>query len=408
MSFVALRATGAGPAELFAQAWALWGETRRSFTSDPHAAIAELQAAQDLFDDLIARGDALTPKQRSQAELCRSSINALVVGCEPESPKRPAPAVAASGDAAGGGKKSPVQQPYAGLRAPPGPESLPAPSMLLGAMTLGQKPQPGVPTNPTAPAAESTSASTSAAPPQPAQPSSASSAKAGTTKAGTTKAGTAKAGTAKAGTEILAMLNAGGTGEGGAAQMEPAPTTHAATSPPVDARDSTAAAPLPVPPASTADPTPQPAAEPTPEPTAPGPASPEPAPPSAGGGGGASVDGRREIESRRREIELEIASATTSDASWQVMPSLSAAPSRQLRAAGAVIGACVACTVARQSSVPARRLSCVRRRSGEGDSPPSCKPAGCFTPRTNVPLGESRLLCYVTLALKLLFKLLFL
>ena len=319
MSFVALRAAGAGPAELFAQAWALWGETRRSFTSDPHAAIAELQAAQDLFDDLIARGDALTPKQRSQAELCRSSINALVVGCEPESPKRPAPAAAASGDAGSGGKKSPVQQPYAGLRAPPGPESLPAPSMLLGAMTLGQKPQPGVPTNPAAPAAESTSAPTSAAPPQSAQPSSASSSGA--------KAGTTKAGTTKAGTEILAMLSAGGTGEGGAAQMEPAPTTHAVTSsPPVaaDAPDSTAAAPLPVPPESTPDPTPQPTAEPTPEPTAPGPASPMPAPASGGEAGGASVEARREIESRRREIELEIASAATSDASWQVpsMPSL--------------------------------------------------------------------------------------
>ena len=317
MSFVALRAAGAGPAELFAQAWALWGETRRSFTSDPHAAIAELQAAQDLFDDLIARGDALTPKQRSQAELCRSSINALVVGCEPESPKRPAPAAAASGDAGSGGKKSPVQQPYAGLRAPPGPESLPAPSMLLGAMTLGQKPQPGVPTNPAAPAAESTSAPTSAAPPQSAQPSSASSSGA--------KAG--KAGTTKAGTEILAMLSAGGTGEGGAAQMEPAPTTHAVTSsPPVaaDAPDSTAAAPLPVPPESTPDPTPQPTAEPTPEPTAPGPASPMPAPASGGEAGGASVEARREIESRRREIELEIASAATNDASWQVasMPSL--------------------------------------------------------------------------------------
>ena len=63
------------PAELFGRAWRLWGSVQRSI--EPAAAEGELRSAQALMSILVDAG-ALSERQLSQAELCRSSVSALL------------------------------------------------------------------------------------------------------------------------------------------------------------------------------------------------------------------------------------------------------------------------------------------------------------------------------------------
>ena len=123
--------------ELFSRSWSLWGSVTRAIAADPHGNIEELRAAQAVFDFLGQQGAELTAKQCKQTDVCRASISALLVGCEPAAAKK---AKAGKSDKAGtSAKDDRVNQegsrkatPYAGFRQAPGADTLPAPSLLLG------------------------------------------------------------------------------------------------------------------------------------------------------------------------------------------------------------------------------------------------------------------------------------
>ena len=133
------------PAELFGRAWRLWGSVQRSI--EPAAAEGELRSAQALMSILVDAG-ALSERQLSQAELCRSSVSALLATLESPGAARagaqPVAAAAAESETPSTDLGAAHAAPHAGRRHAPRPDALPAPSMLLGSGLLAARPSRGL------------------------------------------------------------------------------------------------------------------------------------------------------------------------------------------------------------------------------------------------------------------------
>lgn len=124
------------PGALFTRAWQLWGSVQR--TIQPESSETELRSAQALVSILID-ANALNEKQLKQANLCNSSVCALLATLEPAASLQPTSAAMPAPPLGDSSPTTSAARPHAGLRHAPRPDALPSPSMLLGSSLLSAK-----------------------------------------------------------------------------------------------------------------------------------------------------------------------------------------------------------------------------------------------------------------------------
>lgn len=124
------------PGALFTRAWQLWGSVQR--TIQPESSETELRSAQALVSILID-ANALNEKQLKQANLCNSSVCALLATLEPAASLQPTSAALPAPPLGDSSPTTSAARPHAGLRHAPRPDALPSPSMLLGSSLLSAK-----------------------------------------------------------------------------------------------------------------------------------------------------------------------------------------------------------------------------------------------------------------------------